>query len=179
MSDSSPYARLPILPTFNLTSSDLEEGQELPHAQLSGMFGAGGTDTSPALNWSGFPDATASFAVTCYDPDAPTGSGFWHWAVANVPATVTGLRGGAADDGGAGLPAGALQLRNDAGIAGYIGAAPPAGHGRHDYWFAVHALDIPQLDISTETTPAMLGFVLFQHAIARATLLAWYENSSA
>src|SRR5690242_7842561 len=124
-----PYAALPKLPTFTLESASFADGQALANPQVSGIMGAGGEDVSPQLSWSGFPDGTKSFAVTVYDPDAPTASGFWHWAVANIPASVTELPGGAGDKDAPALPDGAVQLRNDGGFAGYVGAAPPSGHG--------------------------------------------------
>ncbi|CAM2763927.1 YbhB/YbcL family Raf kinase inhibitor-like protein [Skermania piniformis] len=172
----NPYADLPDLPGFELTSTDVTDGQPLADAQVSGLMGAGGDDTSPQLSWSGFPDATQSFVVTVYDPDAPTASGFWHWAVANIPVGTTSLAAGAGDTG-ADLPTGAVTLRNDAGSARYVGAAPPAGHGPHHYYVAVHALDVPRLDIDETATPAYLGFNLFGHAIARAYLVGTYEQS--
>ena len=172
----NPYADLPDLPGFELTSTDVTDGQPLADAQVSGLMGAGGDDTSPQLSWSGFPDATQSFVVTVYDPDAPTASGFWHWAVANIPVGTTSLAAGAGDTG-ADLPTGAVTLRNDAGSARYVGAAPPAGHGPHHYYVAVHALDVPRLDIDETATPAYLGFNLFGHAIARAHLVGTYEQS--
>ncbi|EUA42080.1 phosphatidylethanolamine-binding family protein [Mycobacterium xenopi 4042] len=92
-----PYARLPKLPSFTLTSKSITDGQPLASAQISGILGAGGEDASPHLSWSGFPEQTRSFAVTVYDPDAPTLSGFWHWAVANLPANVTELPEGVGD----------------------------------------------------------------------------------
>ena len=115
----NPYDHLPELPTFELTSTDISDGGELPNAQLSGIFGAGGEDVSPQLSWSGFPTETKSFVVTCYDPEAPTASGFWHWAVVDIPASVTSLPTGVGDESGANLPAGAFQLRNDAGLRRY------------------------------------------------------------
>ncbi len=171
-----PYAELPQLPWFTLSSDDVSEGQELPVAQRSGSFGAGGEDVSPALSWSGFPQHTKSFAVTVYDPDAPTASGFWHWAVVDLPVESTSLPTGAGDQSGAALPAGAFQLRNDGGVAAYIGAAPPRGHGRHQYHFVVHAVDVESLGIRKDSTPAFLGFNLFSHTLGRARITAWYES---
>ena len=171
-----PYADLPQVPWFTLSSDDITDGEQLPPAQRSGMMGAGGEDVSPALSWSGFPDATKSFVVTMYDPDAPTASGFWHWALVDVPLDVTSLAAGAGDAGGASLPAGAFQLRNDAGIAGYVGAAPPPGHGPHHYHVVVHAVDVDSLGIDRDATPAYLGFNLFGHTLGRARIVAWYEN---
>ena len=172
-----PYDFLPEVPRFSVTSSDVSDGGVLPMPQVSGMMGAGGEDRSPQLSWSGFPEGTQSFAVTVYDPDAPTASGFWHWAVAHIPAAVTELSAGAGTQDGRGLPAGALQLRNDAGFPGYVGAAPPSGHGPHRYFVVVHAVDTDALDVTADTTPAVLGFNLFFHTLARATLVATYEQS--
>ena len=171
-----PYADLPDLPSFELKSTDIADGQTLATPQVSGIFGAGGTDTSPQLSWSGFPSETKSFAVTVYDPDAPTASGFWHWAVVDIPVSVTSLESGAGDDTGSGLPSGAFQLANDAGLTRYLGAAPPPGHGPHRYFTVVHAVDVETLGIPAEARPAFLGFNLFSHAIARAVLTPIYEN---
>jgi Raf kinase inhibitor-like YbhB/YbcL family protein len=176
VSDHNPYDDLPKLPSFQLTSTDIHDGEMLASAHCSGMMGAGGADVSPQLAWSGFPAETQSFAVTVYDPDAPTASGFWHWAVADIPASVTELPSGAGDEKGSGLPAGAIQLRNDAGMPRYVGAAPPEGHGRHRYFTVVHAVDVPSLGLPQEATPAYLGFNLFMHAIARAMLVPVYEQ---
>lgn len=170
-----PYDALPEVPSFTLTSTDIADGQRLAPPQVSGILGAGGGDVSPQLAWSGFPDATRSFAVTCFDPDAPTGSGFWHWAVADIPAGVTELPAGAGGADGAGLPAGAITVRGDAGAARYIGAAPPAGHGPHRYVFAVHAVDVETLGIDADASPAVLGFNLFSHTLGRALIAPTYE----
>lgn len=173
--DYDPYEFLPKLPSFTLTSESFTDGQAWGNDQVSGIMGAGGSDISPQLSWSGFPEETRSFAVTVYDPDAPTASGFWHWAVVNLPADVTEL---AADAGnGDPLPGGALTLANDAGQKRFIGAAPPAGHGPHRYIVAVHALPVDKLDIPAEATPAYLGFNLFGHAIARARITGTYEQN--
>jgi Raf kinase inhibitor-like YbhB/YbcL family protein len=171
-----PYVYLPEVPSFTLTSTEISDNQRLSSPQVSGVMGAGGEDISPQLSWSGFPAHTKSFAVTCYDPDAPTGSGFWHWAVANIPTSVTELPSGAGTPGSSDLPPGAITLRNDAGMAGYIGAAPPEDHGPHRYAFAVHAVDVEKLGIDSDTTPAVLGFNLFSHTLARALLVPIYER---
>jgi Raf kinase inhibitor-like YbhB/YbcL family protein len=171
-----PYEHLPQVPDFTVTSTDCADGQTLAMPHVSGVMGAGGEDRSPQLSWSGFPEGTRSFAVTVYDPDAPTASGFWHWAVANIPASVTELPSGAGDKDAPQLPGGAVQLRNDGGFAGYVGAAPPSGHGPHRYFVVVHAVDIDTLDVSSDTTPAVLGFNLFFHTLARATMVVTYEE---
>jgi Raf kinase inhibitor-like YbhB/YbcL family protein len=168
----NPYDFLPQVPSFTVTSTDIADGEHLAPPLVSGKMGLDGQDRSPQLSWSGFPAETKGFAVTVYDPDAPTASGFWHWAVTGIPASVTELPSGAADGG---LPDGALQLRNDAGFAGFVGAAPPAGHGTHHYYVVVHALDTDDLGIPAEATPAYLGFNLFSHTLARGTIVATYE----
>ncbi|MCP5065434.1 MAG: YbhB/YbcL family Raf kinase inhibitor-like protein [bacterium] len=172
----NPYEFLPEVTSFTVTSADLAEGQTLAMPQVSGVFGAGGEDISPQLQWSGFPAETKSFVVTCFDPDAPTGSGFWHWAVFNIPGTVTELATGAGARGAANLPGGAGQLNNDAGFDGYVGAAPPPGHGPHRYLFAVHALGVESLALDASATPAICGFNMFGNTLARAVVTALYEQ---
>lgn len=125
MTGNDPFARLPEAASFTVTSTTVADGAAWPIAQFSGLSGVpGGKDVSPQLSWSGAPEGTRSYAVTVYDPDAPTGSGFWHWAVADIPASVTALPEGAGDDTGSGLPEGACQLPGDSRAARYIGAAP-------------------------------------------------------
>jgi hypothetical protein len=170
---SDPFWGLDEKPTFTLTSSDFGEGDTLPTPQLSGIFGAGGEDRSPQLSWSGFPDGTKGFALTVYDPEAPTLSGFWHWAVANIPGSVTELAAGASPDG---MPDGSLTLRNDAGLTQFLGAAPPPGHGVHHYHFVVHALDVESIEIDPSASPAFLVFNLGAHTLARAALSAVYQR---
>ena len=171
-----PYEFLPEVPSFSLTSSDVDEGKKLAMPQVSGIFGAGGEDRSPELRWSGFPDGTKSFVVTCFDPDAPTGSGFWHWVMYDIPASTTVLPAGAGAQDGSKLPEGAKQLKNDAGLRGYLGSAPPEGHGPHRYVFSVHALSVASLPIDENSTPAVCGFNMFGNTLARSSLVPFYER---
>ncbi|MGP2439377.1 YbhB/YbcL family Raf kinase inhibitor-like protein [Streptomyces sp. JW3] len=177
MSANDPFARLPEAASFTVTSTTVADGGAWALDQYSGISGVpGGRDRSPQLSWSGAPQGTRSYAVTVYDPDAPTGSGFWHWAVADLPATVTDLPEGAGDDTGAALPEGAYQLPNDARAARFLGAAPPAGHGPHRYFVVVHALDVDTIGVPADATPAVLGFTMAGHILGRAVLTATAET---
>ncbi|MDK8895744.1 YbhB/YbcL family Raf kinase inhibitor-like protein [Corynebacterium sp. MSK006] len=164
-----PYAPLKDLPGFELTSEDFENGAKLPAAQTAAE------NVSPQLSWSGLPEGTRSLAVTCYDPDAPTAAGFWHWAAFNIPVTTESLPAGAGAKNDLGID-GVTALRNDGGSRAFAGAAPPAGHGPHRYLFAVHAVDVEHLDVDADATPTVLGFNLYFHAIGRAILWGWHEN---
>lgn len=170
------YDFMPQVPSFSLVSDDMTDGQPLALAQASGIFGAGGSDTSPHLRWEGAPAETQSYAVTCFDPEAPTGSGFWHWTVFDIPPSVTELPTGAGSADGAALAPGAVQARNDANQLGYVGAGPPPGHGPHRYVFAVHALDVDKTGATVDSTPAFVGFTMFGHTLARALLTATFEQ---
>ncbi|QTC91642.1 YbhB/YbcL family Raf kinase inhibitor-like protein [Brevundimonas goettingensis] len=156
--------------TFTLTSTDITDGGVLPDAQVAAKG-----NTSPQLSWSGAPEGTKSYAITVYDPDAPTGSGFWHWTVANIPADVTELPTAAGSAGGD-LPKGAVQGRTDYGKAGFGGAAPPQGHGPHRYIFTVFAVDADRLEVTADDSGAVFGFNLHFHTLAKATITATYEN---
>jgi Raf kinase inhibitor-like YbhB/YbcL family protein len=164
-----PYARFGDVPAFTVTSEDIHDGEPLPRAQRD--TASGGSNTSPQLSWSGFPAETKSFVVTIFDPDAPTGSGFWHWAVYNIPADVTDLASGAGSAGGA-LPHGAATLKNEYRKREFVGAEPPEGTGVHRYHVTVDALDVDRLDLDPEATPAVLRFNVHFHTIARAVLTA-------
>ena len=172
----NPYDFLPSVASFDVRSNDVADGEMLRMAQVSGIFGAGGEDCSPHLAWSGAPEGTQSYAVTCFDPDAPTGSGFWHWVVYDIPPSCGELATGAGDQAGSGLPEGAKQLRNDAGLTGYLGSAPPAGHGPHRYVFAVHALSVANLPIDENVSPAICGFNMFGNTLGRAVITPVYEQ---
>lgn len=163
-----PYAPLKDLPEFTLTSTDLQDGDELPERLRAPE------SVSPQLSWSGLPEGTKSIAVTCFDPDAPTASGFWHWAAFNIPANVTELPSdaGAAKD----LGVGATTLVGDSGERAHSGANPPPNHAPHRYLYAVHAVDVEKLDIDPDSTATVLGFNLYFHSIARTVLWGWYET---
>jgi Raf kinase inhibitor-like YbhB/YbcL family protein len=166
------YDSLSETPTFSVTSTDIEDGGTMPAPQRSKTFGVeGGEDQSPQLSWSGFPKDTKSFTVTCYDPDAPTVSGFWHWIVYDIPSSVTSLPTGAGTASAKLLPNGAKMLKNDAGMTGYCGAAPPPGHGSHRYIFCVTALPMDELPIDETTSPAVCHFHMYGCGVkARAFL---------
>ena len=168
-----PYADLPAVPSFSLESSLVADGETMPIAQRDGIFGAGGQDTSPDLTWSAFPNETQSFIVTMYDPDAPTPSGFWHWAVINIPASVTSLSAGAGE-GDQTLPEGSTHLANDASLRRYLGAAPPPGDPPHRYFIVVSALDVPAPAVPATATPALALFQTRANIVARAMLVPVY-----
>ncbi|WP_225802425.1 YbhB/YbcL family Raf kinase inhibitor-like protein [Streptomyces sp. NK15101] len=167
-----PHDFHPPVPELPVSSKDLTDGGVLPDAHV---YAKG--NSSPQLSWSAGPAGTRSYAVTCYDPDAPTGSGFWHWTVFDIPADVTELPAGAGTGDFEGLPAGALQARNDYGSRDFGGAAPPPGDGPHRYVFTVYAVDQEKLGPDADAAPALVGFHLRFHAIARGRLIAEYEDT--
>ena len=155
---------------FTLTSTDLSNGR-FADAQVLNTFGCSGGNGSPQLSWTNAPAGTKSFVVTMFDPDAPTGSGFWHWVAVNIPASVSELPNGASKNA-AKLPAGTLETRTDLGAPGYGGPCPPAGDKPHRYIFTLHALKVEKLDVDVQTSAALVGFNVHMQEIGRATLTA-------
>ena len=163
--------------SLELRSDSFEDGDYLgAEFVLSDDYGFGcdGGNQSPHLSWSGAPDGTKSYAVTCFDPDAPTGSGFWHWVVVNIPEDVTELALAAGD--GSGIPPGALQTRTDFGQPGWGGPCPPEGDHPHRYVFTVHAVGEEALPVEADTMPAVVGFMLHFNTQATATLMGLYKH---
>ena len=155
---------------LTLTSPDIKPGTKIADEQVFNGFGCSGKNISPALNWSGAPKGTKSFALSVYDPDAPTGSGFWHWVVFNIPPDTTSLPKGAGDPKGDAAPKGAVQSRTDFGMPGYGGPCPPKGDKPHHYKFTIFAVDVPKIDADENASAAFIGFNLHFHTLAKSTL---------
>lgn len=153
---------------MTLESSDLAAGKRMAAAQVFDGFGCTGQNISPNLAWTGAPRSTRSFAVMAFDPDAPTGSGWWHWVVYDVPAATTRLASGASRS--TMMPRGAVEARSDFGTNGYGGACPPVGHGVHHYRFTVYALTVDHLPVDAGATAAMIGFQVKAHALASSSI---------
>ncbi len=161
---------------FTLKSPQLQQGERLNAEQVFSGFGCTGKNISPALHWKEAPEGTKSFAVTVYDPDAPTGSGWWHWIIFNIPANINTLPKNAGDLKSDLAPKGSIQSRTDFGTSGYGGAAPPPGDKPHRYQFTVYALDIEKLDLDVNVSGAMVGFNLNQHVLAKSTITVYYSR---
>ena len=165
----------PQILRFHLTSSDIKADGTVPMTHVFSGNGCTGQNLSPALEWHNPPPGTRSFAVTCYDPDAPTGSGWWHWMVFDIPAGTNGLPRGAGSAGG-GMPAGAIQARNDYGEAAYGGPCPPPGDKPHRYIFTVYALKPGRLEVPHNASCAMVGFMINANKIDEASFTATYAR---
>ena len=171
-----PYSLLPAVPALEVSSTSFQDGSRLPEKHVFNDWGFSGANLSPQLSWSGAPEGTSGYAVTCFDPDAPTPSGFWHWLLVGLSADVTSL------EEGAGTPeqvafhvAGAFHVANDFGNKRYDGAAPPAGDQNHRYMFAVHALDTDDLGLDDTASAAVAAFTMGGHTVARGVITALYS----
>jgi Raf kinase inhibitor-like YbhB/YbcL family protein len=161
---------------FVLKSPDVRQGKVIGMDQVFSRMGCTGKNISPALTWEGAPKNAKSFAVTVYDPDAPTGSGWWHWVIFNIPPDVHSLAKNAGDPASGRAPKESMQSRTDYGKPGYGGPCPPPGDKPHRYIFTVYALDIDKLPLDSDASAAMVGFYLHQHALAKAALTAKYSR---
>jgi Raf kinase inhibitor-like YbhB/YbcL family protein len=164
----NPYDLLPRVGSFTVTSTDVTDGAPLRDDQVAAKG-----NTSPQLSWSGAPEGTKSYVVTCFDPDAPTPCGYWHWLLVDLPADVTSLDTGAATGR---LPGRAFHVRNDAGEHGFLGAAPPQGDMPHRYFFVVHAVSEPALGVDEGASPAVVSFNLAFKTLARAIIHGTYQH---
>lgn len=160
---------------FTLKSSDISHGEFMAKAQEFQGFGCSGGDVSPQLSWSGAPEGTQAYAVMAYDPDAPTGSGWWHWQIVNIPKTVTSLPAGAGDTSQKNIPKGSRQISNDYGVKGFGGACPPEGHGAHRYQFTVYALS-QALQLPEDPSGALTGYMVKANALASSTIESLYKR---
>jgi Raf kinase inhibitor-like YbhB/YbcL family protein len=165
-----PYTLLPQAPSFSVTSADVTEGQPLKDDQV-----AAHGNTSPQLSWDDVPEGTQSFTITCFDPDAPTPSGFWHWVLVDVPGDVRSLDAGVGAEGGT-LPGGAFMCRNDGGPKAFMGAAPPEGDQVHRYYFVVHAVKEPTLGVDSDASAAVVSFNLAFKTLGRAIVHGTYQH---
>ena len=162
--------------SLTLSSQDIAQGEFMAKAQEFNGFGCSGGDISPHLKWSNPPKGTKSFAITAYDPDAPTGSGWWHWQVVNIPMTLMEVLSGAGDTKTNIAPAGSIQIQNDYGNRGFGGACPPEGHGVHHYRFTVHALSVEKLELPEDASGALAGYMINANTIESSTIESLYKR---
>jgi hypothetical protein len=168
------YSSFSYAQGLTLSSPDIRANSTLTETQVFNSFGCTGKNISPALAWKNAPKNTKSFAVTVYDPDAPTGSGWWHWLVYNISSQSTGLDAGVGTEASTLLPAGAIQGRTDFGSHSFGGACPPKGDKPHRYIFTIHALNTEKIELPADASAAMIGYMLHSHLIAKASFTAKY-----
>jgi Raf kinase inhibitor-like YbhB/YbcL family protein len=161
---------------MTLTSPDLAPGARVGDPQVGDRFGCAGGNRSPELMWSGAPAGVQSFVVSLFDPDAPTGAGFWHWMMFDIPASATSLPPGAGDAKAGLAPPGAVQGKNDAGATGYFGPCPPEGDKPHRYRFELDALDVAKLELDAGAAAATVAERARRHTLAKATLTGTWSR---
>jgi len=161
---------------FTLTSPDIQSGIHMQKAQEFAGFGCKGGNISPQLNWVNPPKGTKSFAITAYDPDAPTGSGWWHWQVINIPVATTEFKRGSGNINEEMAPKSALQIENDYGFQGFGGACPPKGDQAHRYKFTVYALSVKHIDLKSNASGAITGYMIKSNTLASSTIEALYKR---
>lgn len=167
---------LAVSAEFTLTSPEFPDGGRLAETHSYNGFGCSGQNRSPALQWSGAPDETRSYALLVHDPDAPIASGWWHWLIVNIPASATGLPAGAGDPAADEAPAGSQQIRTSFGSPGYGGPCPPPDHGDHRYNFVLYALGVEQLELPADATAELAAFMVESNAVGRARLTGLYSR---
>lgn len=172
----SLFAATVMASDFTLTSKDISAGEYMPKAQEFNGFGCTGDDASPQLSWANAPEGTKSYAITAYDPDAPTGSGWWHWQLINIPADTTFLNTNAGSAQKPLAPKGSRHIENDYGVAAFGGACPPVGHGVHHYQFTVYALGVETLDLPASASGALAGYMIKANSLGSASLEALYRR---
>ena len=162
--------------SLTLISNDIAQDKFMDKKQEFNGFGCSGDDLSPHLKWSNAPKGTKSFAITAYDPDAPTGSGWWHWQIINIPTNVMEISAGIGSVNSKHLPKGSSQIQNDYGIEGFGGACPPQGHGQHRYRFTVHALSVEKLELPSNASGALTGYMINANTIESSTIQSLYQR---
>ncbi|MBD1583082.1 YbhB/YbcL family Raf kinase inhibitor-like protein [Pseudoalteromonas sp. S16_S37] len=162
---------------LTLTSNDIAQGEFMSKKHEFTGFGCSGDNLSPHLAWQDAPKGTKSFAITAYDPDAPTGSGWWHWQVVDIPVSVVEMKTGVGINTQSKLPDGAKQISNDYGVENFGGACPPKGHGVHRYQFTIHALSVEKLSLSASPSSALVGYMINANSLGSATLEALYQRN--
>lgn len=170
------YSAIAQAQDFTLSSQTIKPNTKLSEEQVFNGFGCSGKNISPDVSWTPGPKDTKSYAVTVYDPDAPTGSGWWHWVVYNIPANVSKLAAGAGDISGKQLPQGASQGRTDFGTHGFGGACPPKGDKPHRYIFTVFALKTEKIEVPGDASAALIGFMLNANKLAKASFTVKYNR---
>lgn len=165
-----------VADSFTLSSNDIAHGEFMSKAQEYNGFGCTGENLSPHLSWSNAPKDTKSFAITAHDPDAPTGSGWWHWQIVNISKNVTEIAGGASNIKSASMPKGSLQIKNDYGHQAFGGACPPPNHGAHRYRFTIHALSVKTLELPKDASSALAGYMINANTIESATIESLYKR---